>query len=109
VGPRAGLDDVERRKFLTLPGLEFQRLGRPARSQSIYQLRLQMRAVAVSMLNNYLTAEKEWCPSFLEKYLARFLYLNNIFHYEALVFCNTDAILCELSCELEMKPQELLL
>jgi hypothetical protein len=24
VGPRAGLDDAEKRKFLTLPGLEFQ-------------------------------------------------------------------------------------
>jgi hypothetical protein len=30
---RAGLDDVEKRKFLTLP-----RLGRPARSQSLYRL-----------------------------------------------------------------------
>jgi hypothetical protein len=38
VGPRTGLDDVERRKFLTLPGLEFHPLGRPARSQSLYRL-----------------------------------------------------------------------
>jgi hypothetical protein len=38
-GPRAGLDDVEKRKFLTLPGLEFTFLGRPARRQSIYRLR----------------------------------------------------------------------
>jgi hypothetical protein len=30
VGPRAGLDDVEKRKFLTLPGLELRHLGRPA-------------------------------------------------------------------------------
>jgi hypothetical protein len=29
---RAGLDDLENRKFLTLPGLELQLLGRPARS-----------------------------------------------------------------------------
>jgi hypothetical protein len=28
--PRAGLDDVEKRKFLTLPGLELGPLGRPA-------------------------------------------------------------------------------
>jgi hypothetical protein len=36
VGLRAGLDDVEKRKFLTLPGLELLRpLGRPARSQSL--------------------------------------------------------------------------
>jgi hypothetical protein len=34
VNPRAGLDDVEKRKVLTLPGLELRPLGRPARSQS---------------------------------------------------------------------------
>jgi hypothetical protein len=39
VDPRPGLDDVEMRKFLTLPGLELQLLGRPARSQSIYRQR----------------------------------------------------------------------
>jgi hypothetical protein len=30
MGPRAGLDDVEERKFLTLPLLELLFLGRPA-------------------------------------------------------------------------------
>jgi hypothetical protein len=30
VGLRAGLDDLEKRKFLTLPGLELRPLGRPA-------------------------------------------------------------------------------
>jgi hypothetical protein len=30
--PRAGLDDVEKRNFLTLLGLEHRTLGRPARS-----------------------------------------------------------------------------
>jgi hypothetical protein len=39
VGPRAGLDDMEKRTFLTLPGLELPPLGRPARSQSLYRLR----------------------------------------------------------------------
>jgi hypothetical protein len=38
VDPRAGLDDVEKRKFLTLPWLKLQPLGRPARSQSLYRL-----------------------------------------------------------------------
>jgi hypothetical protein len=38
VDPRAGLDDVEKRKFLTLPGLELRPLGRPARSQLLYRL-----------------------------------------------------------------------
>jgi hypothetical protein len=34
VDPRAGLNDIEKRKFLTLPGLELRPLCRPARSQS---------------------------------------------------------------------------
>jgi hypothetical protein len=33
VGPRGGLDDLEERKFLTLPGLELLPLGRPAHRQ----------------------------------------------------------------------------
>jgi hypothetical protein len=39
VVPRAGLDELEKRKFLTLPGLELRPLGLPARSQSLYRLR----------------------------------------------------------------------
>jgi hypothetical protein len=39
VGPTTGLDDVEKRKFLTVPGLELRPLGRPARSPSLYGLR----------------------------------------------------------------------
>jgi hypothetical protein len=38
VSPWAGLDDVEKRKFLTLPEPELRHLGRPARSQSLYRL-----------------------------------------------------------------------
>jgi hypothetical protein len=38
VGLRAGLDDVEKRKFFILPGLELRSLCRPARSQSLYRL-----------------------------------------------------------------------
>jgi hypothetical protein len=40
VDPRAGLDDSDKRKFLTLPGFELRPLSRPARSQSLYRLRL---------------------------------------------------------------------
>jgi hypothetical protein len=36
VDPRDGLDDVEKRKFLTLQGLELRPV---ARSQSLYRLR----------------------------------------------------------------------
>jgi hypothetical protein len=39
VSPRTSLDDVEKKKFLTLPGLELRLLCRPARSQSPYRLR----------------------------------------------------------------------
>jgi hypothetical protein len=38
VGPRAGLDDMEKYKFLSPQGLELRHLGRPARSQSLYRL-----------------------------------------------------------------------
>jgi hypothetical protein len=39
VDPRDGLDDMVKRKFLTLPGLELRPLSRPARGQSLYRLR----------------------------------------------------------------------
>jgi hypothetical protein len=38
-GHRAGLDEVQKRKFFTLPGLELRPLGSSARSQSLYLLR----------------------------------------------------------------------
>jgi hypothetical protein len=36
---RGGLDDMEKRKFFTLPRVELRPLGRPACSQSLYRLR----------------------------------------------------------------------
>jgi hypothetical protein len=39
VGPRAGLEAMEKRKILPLPRLELRPLGRPARSPSLYRLR----------------------------------------------------------------------
>jgi hypothetical protein len=41
LGPRAGLDDMEKLKFLTLSGLEFRPLGYKASSRQFYQLRLR--------------------------------------------------------------------
>jgi hypothetical protein len=38
VDPRAGLEDVEKKKFLTLLGLELLLLGRQTRSQLLYRL-----------------------------------------------------------------------
>jgi hypothetical protein len=37
VDPRAGLDDVEKREFLNLPGLKLRSLGRPGLNQSLYR------------------------------------------------------------------------
>jgi hypothetical protein len=49
VDPRSGLDDVEKRKFLTLPGLGLQTLGPSACSQSLYRLcYLDQNSVRVS-------------------------------------------------------------
>jgi hypothetical protein len=39
VDPRASLNDLEKRKFLTLPGLKLRPFGRPTRSQSLCRLR----------------------------------------------------------------------
>jgi hypothetical protein len=39
VGPRIGLNDVEKRKFLNLLGLELRTFSHPARSQSLYRVR----------------------------------------------------------------------
>jgi hypothetical protein len=39
MGSRTGLNDVKKRKILTLPGLELRFLIRPARRQSLYRLR----------------------------------------------------------------------
>jgi hypothetical protein len=57
VDPRAGLDDVEKTKFLTLPGLELQPLGRLARSQSLYrQLKNPVTSSGIEPVNFRLVA-----------------------------------------------------
>jgi hypothetical protein len=52
VGPSAGLDDVEKRKFLILLGLELQPLRHPALSQSLYQLRYPVSRAYMYHLQN---------------------------------------------------------
>jgi hypothetical protein len=39
VDPKTGLDDMEKWKFLTLPGLKLQPLGPPVGNQPLYRLR----------------------------------------------------------------------
>jgi hypothetical protein len=51
--PMAGLDDVEKRKFLTSPGLELRALGRPTRSQLLYVL----RSPGLGGICNYMSAK----------------------------------------------------
>jgi hypothetical protein len=51
VSLRAGLDDLEKRKFFTLPGLQLGSLSRLARSQSLYRLSFE---VISEKLRNFL-------------------------------------------------------
>jgi hypothetical protein len=59
-GPRTGLDDVERRKIFTVPGLEHHLLGRPARSQSLYWLRFPGSHIWISLLDLLALSRKGW-------------------------------------------------
>jgi hypothetical protein len=60
VGPKTGLDEVEKRKFLTIPGLELRPLGRPARSQSLYRLRYPGFAFFLWNSNNNTQRTWKW-------------------------------------------------
>jgi hypothetical protein len=44
VGPRAGLDDMQKEKFFALPRLELRSLGRSARSQPLYRLSVRVKS-----------------------------------------------------------------
>jgi hypothetical protein len=66
VDPRAGLDEVEKRKFLTLPGIELQNLGRPTRSQSLHRLRYPGSCYFSKIRLNIVTAQtrQNWLQMF---------------------------------------------
>jgi hypothetical protein len=49
VDPRAGVNDVEWGKFLTLPGLEIRTLAHLANSQSLYRLRYPATCIVFKM------------------------------------------------------------
>jgi hypothetical protein len=53
VDPRADLDDFEKRKLSTLPGLELRPLSRPARSQSLYRLRYPGSLYVLVLSDNF--------------------------------------------------------
>jgi hypothetical protein len=77
VDPRASLDDLKR-KFLTLPGLELQPLGRPARSQSLYQLCYPSSPL------HYITKEKCICILTLDMSVCI-----SIYKYNKIADCKT--------------------
>jgi hypothetical protein len=56
VDPRAGLDNVEKRKFLKLPGLELRPLGRPASRNNDYDLLALDRAFGKCAKSNFIVA-----------------------------------------------------
>jgi hypothetical protein len=47
MGPKTGLDVVTKRKILPILGLELRPLGRPARSQSLYECAIPARMLAL--------------------------------------------------------------
>jgi hypothetical protein len=47
MGPRTGVDGLERRKFFLPPGLEIRTLGSPSRSQSRYRNLKKLRGFLV--------------------------------------------------------------
>jgi hypothetical protein len=49
VGPKGGVNDVEKRKFLILQGLELRPLGRPSCTQSLYRLRYRGSSIKLSL------------------------------------------------------------
>jgi hypothetical protein len=53
VNPRAGLDDVEKIKYLTVPGLELRPLSHPARNLSLYRLRYPGSILTIADLYIY--------------------------------------------------------
>jgi hypothetical protein len=60
--PRAGLDNVKKRKFLTLPRLELRSLCRAARSQALYRLRYPGPWEGLGKLKNPMTLSGvAWC------------------------------------------------
>jgi hypothetical protein len=74
---RAGLNDLEKRKFLTLPRLELRPLSRPARSQSLYRLRYpsSYTVCVVSKKRRRIVLPRTSCSSMCEFLCVWFVYV----------------------------------
>jgi hypothetical protein len=81
-GPRASLDNLERRKFLTLLGLELRSLGRPARSQSLYRLSYPGSSSPNEVLEN-VNLQLHVLIFMCRLFKKFFSYRNNIAHYNS--------------------------
>jgi hypothetical protein len=77
VHQRAGLDDVEKRKFLSLPGFELRPFGRPTSSQSLYRQRLCEPRTAVMAKASSSLHESTSC-SIINYHIIPFCYANSV-------------------------------
>jgi hypothetical protein len=57
MGPRAAMGDMEKQKFLPLPGLELRPLSSTARSQSLYRLRYPGSSDLISLISFFQNKE----------------------------------------------------
>jgi hypothetical protein len=64
---RAGLEDVDKRKFLTLQGFEIRPLGRPARSQSLYRLRYNIVKINTKKIHNFKPSNDKFMDDYLNQ------------------------------------------
>jgi hypothetical protein len=69
VDPRVDLDDMEKSKFLILPGLELRPVGRPARIQSLYRLHYPGSSVKKELLNVIRSREAQSGGNVLDFYM----------------------------------------
>jgi hypothetical protein len=75
---RDGLDDVAKRKFLNLPGLERRTLSRPARSQSLYRLSYPGSSAIGTTLHFYCVQPVHTLTLFMLVYLSVFSFYDKI-------------------------------
>jgi hypothetical protein len=102
VKPRASLDDVENRKFLTIPGLELRPLGRPAYIQSLYRMRYPDLHIYVSILHSHL--------HFRNKYVLLLIQRSMFAHYVFFLFTRRVVFANKITrSEVERKRQVLYL
>jgi hypothetical protein len=69
VGLTAGLNDMDKLKFLPPPGLELRPFGRPTRSQSLYRLRYPTSLHKVDIYLQFKSENTQICHFNYESYV----------------------------------------